>query len=1293
MLAIKKTFRWIGYALILLLILMLIIAGIIRFAIFPNIDQYKDDVSVKISQKIGLKTTIGEIVTDWDGVSPRVLIREIDIYNAENVSALHFENVKGTFSWLSIPMLRPHLSYISVSNSKLTIHRKSDGNIYIAGLPMTGKSEPDLANWLLSQEDIKVNDASVIWQDDMRQAPALSFNQVDFRLKNPAWRQIFGQHLFTLSALPSTGTKYPIIVNGDFFGRDVSNIAAWRGNINLQSKDVSLLPWKQWVDYPIALQDGAGDADIALSFSKNKINKLKANVSLHHLVGKISPDKKPFDAALLSGFVTWEKNKKSTTISAKNINITAKNNLNVYGGSGLVSYLTKNNQPWMNASAAVDTLDLKLLESINESVNLPESFNQWLTNLSPKGTLTNVTLNWQGTKKEPTEYRVKANFDALNMNAYNKIPGFKNLSGQIDANEESGVLTLASKNASLDIKEVLRWPIPAESLNGKVSWNHNKGKLKVLANDINIASPHISGLINASYYMNGVKGGYLDLTGDFNHGNIKYAPFYYPKILNEQTTKWLDSAIVSGKANNVKLLVKGHLKDFPYIDKKNRLNPKLGLFRVTARLSDTVLKYGKSWPKINDLGLDLLFEGNRMELNADKGKILGFNITKSKVTIPELKTATPRTQILNIVSEGQGPITDGINFINSSPVKTVTLGFSDDLKAAGQGMLNLDLSIPLNHVDQSKFKGDYHINDGTMYENANIGLPEVRHIFGTLSFNESGISAQNIKGEMLGGPIQLALSTASDKTINIDATGTMTAAGIQTVAANKVTEALDGRSTWSANIAIKKPLLNIHVQSNLIGMEVNLPAPLGKSADQDGNLSIVKKQTIADEDSFEITYNNIASANILRKKESNELTINRGDIAINTPSKPPSEPGLALRGQFDYINADEWLAIVKESSGSHNQSTLQLSKLDFTVQKLDIFNRSLNGLKATAFPSNGRLQMTVSSEELDGNVEWASAKNNEDTGKITARLKRLHIPSSNENADEEEPNEVRRLDKKYPALDIKADDFKLGKKTLGSLALNAYEDNENWVIEKLEVSNLHSNLTADGTWHNWTRNPNTSLKFTLSTDDIGDTLKQFGQADAVKGGVALISGHLQWPGSPHEFKSADLNGEFIMGASKGQILKVKPGVGRLFGLLTLQSLPRRLTLDFKDLFSEGFAFDEISATAKINSGIMRSDDFFMTGPAAETEIKGETNLKTETQNLQVKVVPHISDSLSLAALAGGPLAGAAAWLAQKILKDPLNKIAQSEYIIIGTWDNPVEHDTEKKEQDKKTNSPLNAQQN
>jgi len=247
MLAVKKISRWFIYTIILVLTIMLITAGIISFFIFPNIHEYKDAISAQISDTIGLKTTIGNIITDWDGISPRILISEIDIYEQNHVSALHLENVKGTFSWLSIPMLRAHLSSISVKNPTLMVQRKKNGDIYVAGIALTGNGEPDLANWLLRQEKIKIKNASLVWHDEMRGAPELSLNKVNLRLTNPAWRKIFGQHLFTFSALPSVGTKQPITIAGDFFGRDISKIKEWHGNINFISQSTDLAVWKTWV--------------------------------------------------------------------------------------------------------------------------------------------------------------------------------------------------------------------------------------------------------------------------------------------------------------------------------------------------------------------------------------------------------------------------------------------------------------------------------------------------------------------------------------------------------------------------------------------------------------------------------------------------------------------------------------------------------------------------------------------------------------------------------------------------------------------------------------------------------------------------------------------------------------------------------------------------------------------------------------------------------------------------------------------------------------------------------------
>ena len=1269
MVVIKKISRWIIYAFALLLALCVLILAIVRFAIYPNIDKYKTDIAAQATKALGQKVTIGNITTGWDNLSPHFVLKDIDVFDAESRPALRLGEVETTLSWLSIPLMQPRLSQLIVHQPELTIRRKEDGIIYLAGISLAGESKPDFANWLLSQAEVKIENANLIWLDDFRKAPPLSLNKLNLTLKNPAWRKLFGQHLFTVSAIPSTGTKLPVEANGSFFGRDVSEIQAWHGEIYLQTDETDLTAWKAWLDYPVDIQRGIGDAKLWLEFDNSQFTSVKSILGLKNLVTQLSQQAEPFAVEHFSGKVNWNKDNRASTVNAQEIKLKASSGLNIEGGSGHLTQSTRNNKPWVDVAINFNQFNLSSIKQLQAYAKIPEDIASKISALSPRGALNDVSLSWVGEPQNPSHYHIKTQFKAFSINAHEHIPGFENLSGNIDANQNNGELVLQSTNANLDLKDILRWPIPANQLNGKITWKINDNKPFIVAKNLYISNPHITGTVDASYNMNGVKGGYLDLSGNFGKGNAKYAPFYYPIILGKSTLHWLDSSILSGKAEDIHLTVKGSLADFPYVTKDNKLDTKLGLFRVSAKISDAVVEYGTDWPVIEGLGLNMLFEGKRMELNANKGHIFSNKIIESKVEIPQLDADWP---MLNIISDAEGTVADGIRFVNESPVKEVALGFTDGLKTAGKGKLHLELKIPMEDLESAKYKGAYKITDGTIFAIADIGLPELSKINGTLNFTDNNLSAQEVNAQILGGPASFSLNTGSDKIIRINASGHITDVGIKKVVSNSFTNTLQGSTDWTGAITIKKPLVDLSIRSNLAGMAVQLPAPLGKSASQPSSLTIDKKQLNSSEDAMNISYGEAVSAKIFRKDSSGTLAFERGDIGINVDAVQPAEAGLSLHGKLDYVNADEWLAIFNKQNNKSEKSVITINKADLSIQKLNIFNRMLNALKIVAKPTDTGLQMGIESQEITGNAEWQSPKNESDAGKIIAKLKNLTIPRGAETISSAEKKEIKRLDRKYPALDITADNFQLGSKQLGSLALNAYEVNEDWLIQSLKISNPDSTLQADGTWHNWSRNPNTYFKFTLITENVGKTLKRFGQPDMIKDGEAEMSGQLRWPGSPHEFETDGLSGNFKLEAKKGQILKAQPGVGRLLGLLSLQSLPRRLTLDFRDLFSEGFAFDKITATAKINNGIMYSDDFFMTGPAAEAKIKGETNLQKETQNIKVKVTPHISDSLSLAALAGGPVAGAAAFVAQKLLKDPFNKIGQSEYVITGTWDNPKE---------------------
>jgi uncharacterized protein (TIGR02099 family) len=1281
----RTLFRWLAYLLTFIFSIILIAIIAIRFFVFPNIDQYKDDIAAFASKTIQRKVTIGDIQTGWRYISPRVSLSDVNVYDEQNRPALTLQKIDTQLSWLSIGLLDLRLSELTAHSPELMIRRDIDGVLYLAGVNLSGRGNPAFANWLLAQSKVGIRNASVTYIDEKRSAPPLSLQQLNLTLSNSAWKSLFGRHEFKLSGLSSIGTDQPIQLSGYFIGRDMSNLQDWRGNIHASLKNTDVAAWRPWLDYSAQLQSGLGNAEADLHFTKLAIDAIDAEVQFENLIISHPQTSKRLTAKELKGQLGWKKSNQRESISIKELNLALDTGLIVQSANGEWVNIDKKNLPWIDAYLSVQSLQINNIAEAAEYFPLPKEWLAWVEGISPNGKISGLKTALSGPPNTLLNYSASADFDQLSVQAYKQLPGFSQFSGSIDLNERKGEVQFNTRDAFLDLKDILRWPIPIDSMQGAIEWKIMPQSTQVFVDKLQVKNSHIAGVIKAQYEYNASAGDRLDLNAKFNQGNAKFAPFYYPVILGEETLHWLDTSILSGRAEDVNVIIKGRIADFPFVNQKHQPDPSLGLFKVTAKIQEAVIEYGTGWPLIRGLNTDMLFEGKRMLLNASKGNVLGNKIISSVVEIPQLDADWP---MLNIISEVDGPVREGIKFVNDSPVKQVTMGFTEPLKTAGDAHLHLELNIPLQDLEAAHYAGAYQIKNGTLFANDAVGLPELSKINGTLNFTENGLNANNIATEIMGGAARISLNTGKDKIININASGKIGDAAIKKLVSHPISNALHGTTDWKGDIQIKKPLADFVFTSNLVGMSVNLPSPFNKEAGQIMPLKIEKSQTQANSDVIELQYGELIQGNIVRIESDGKWAIDRGEIGINQAANLPASKGLVLKAHFDTLDVDSWLAFFKESSATQTvtqaNETLPtwLNQVDVSANTLKIINRNVHQLKATAKPSPTGVKLSIQSQELVGDATWQ----HEGNGKITAKLKHLIIPSSTDKSEPVAKGEIKRLSKEYPALDLEVENFEIGEKKLGALAVNAFENGDNWEIQKFTISNPDFVLSGDGVWQNWTRAPNTALKFNLQAESIGKSLKRFGQPDAVRGGKATITGQLRWPGSPHEFDTSGLSGNIKLDAEKGQITKVQPGVGRLLGLLSLQSLPRRLSLDFRDLFSDGFAFDKISATAIATNGILRSNDFYMTGPAAETKIQGETNLKTETQNLRITVIPHVSDSLSLAALAGGPIVGAAAFVAQKLLKDPFNKIASTEYVITGTWDNPQEVESKKESQDKQKES-------
>ena len=244
-------------------------------------------------------------------------------------------------------------------------------------------------------------------------------------------------------------------------------------------------------------------------------------------------------------------------------------------------------------------------------------------------------------------------------------------------------------------------------------------------------------------------------------------------------------------------------------------------------------------------------------------------------------------------------------------------------------------------------------------------------------------------------------------------------------------------------------------------------------------------------------------------------------------------------------------------------------------------------------------------------------------------------------------------------------------KQFGRLELLAKQHERNWFLDKMNLINPDGVLKADGKWDMSPAAQQTHINLSLEISNAGAMLARSGYPNTVKDGNGKLEGAFSWPGGPDDFSYATLDGALKLDTGKGQFLKIDPGIGKLLSILSLQALPKRITLDFTDIFSEGFKFDNITGTAQVTHGVLSTNDFKIDGSAAKVTMKGQIDLDRETQDLRVRVLPTVGNSVSLlGAFAAGPVVGVGVFIANKIMREPLDKLVSFEYNISGTWVEP-----------------------
>ena len=816
--------------------------------------------------------------------------------------------------------------------------------------------------------------------------------------------------------------------------------------------------------------------------------------------------------------------------------------------------------------------------------------------------------------------------------------------------------------------------------------------------------------------------GILDLQGSLSRGDGSRVHRYLPLVLDEEVRHYVRDAVTKGQVSEVKFKVKGPVWHLPFADAAQ------GDFQVSAKVRNGHFVYvpkalqppgAAPWPALTELNGELLFSRASLDVKVASGKVAGLpglQLLKGEARIANLE----HQPAVEVAVEVKGALSDALGFVNGSPLGAMTEHALADATATGTADYRFRLRLPIDAIETSTVQGTVTLpgNDLKFLAQAPL-LGQAR---GVVNVTDQGFSVAGAQARLLGGEVRidggtrpLASADGAKTSVAFKAQGTVSADGLRQATelglASRVAANLSGSTAYSATLQFRQgmPIPEVMVSSSLQGMALNLPAPLAKTAESilpvrfENQLvpgSMDAGQTLQDQLSLSI--GQVAAISYLRDLSGKDVRVVRGSIAVGleagetTPTPPV---GVGAHVNLAALDLDAWESVLGQTpgagvappvpgapSGLDDAMGYLPNMMAIRTKQLKVQGRSLNNVVVGASRDGLNWRANIDAAELNGYLEFRQP-GAQGAGRVYARLSRLSLAASEASKVEamldEQPASI-------PALDIVVEDLELRGRKLGRVEFAAVNRGgspaeggvREWRLNKFNVILPEAVLTATGNWAALPAGPGAarplnqrrrvSMDFKLDIADSGALLGRFGMNGVIRRGKGELEGKIAWMGSPLSLDYPSLNGEFHVDVASGQFMKAEPGIAKLLGVLSLQSLPRRLTLDFRDVFSQGFAFDFVRGDVAIRRGVAHTNNLQMSGVNAAVLMDGHASIADETQSLKVVVVPEINaGTASLIATAINPVVGLGSFLAQMFLRRPLMEAATQEFQIDGSWDEPI----------------------
>lgn len=1306
---------------VLFVIISLAVVVQLGRALFPVLNDYRDEMEQQLSAQLGVQVEVGNITAKWTGLRPRVTLTGVAVSNLSGEPVFQVEQVSAEVSLLST--LRDwRLGFRKVSFNGLsgTLHQNERGSWWVQGLarmappsPEAVTQEPrfrDPVDIFLFGRRVELSDTQLILR--FRSGLTTDLTIPYIRLENDTQF-----HRLTASfGVDEEQQSLSLVVEGVGDPRDEVGFNS-RGYLRLQrfpSAKVlaalnipdDLLSRDTDVDSDSGWRDD-GRVTVSLWFE----GTASRGLTWHGAAAvEGSPLRPPahvqLPASMRSRFSgSWEP-QRGWQLSASALQLSWAD-----FDSPLLD-LRLSGRYGEKTEMALAHLDLAAWHHAVQRAGLLQGHaKEVLDTLRPHGALRNIHI-----ERRPAEqglFALRGNIVDGRVSAWHGAPALRGVTGVVEASALGGEVRLRTEQGfAMRFPLLYDEPLSFHHAEGAVRWEvdpevrtaYVSSGLLTLSNDEVRARGHF----NLHLPFNGTDKPEMTLMVGVREGRARLHKALVPRTVPQPLLHWLDRAIVGGDVREAGFIYHGSLAAD---------SDTARVIQLHGQVANADIAYDPAWPALRQGSGELYLDDQNLRVKNLIGALGQVEIQNGEVRLESLAEDGFGVAVqASLVGDSQ----EAKRILEQTPLHD--LGGEELASWQWQGPLaaDLDILVPLDADLSDAARQQVKVR----FAGNQLHMPELDLTFadleGQLTYDSAtGLSSAGIDARLWNAPVHATMRTepsADGRTLIVQFQGRADVADVGAWSQRPELSFASGQSPVTGELRV--PMggsgpLRFNLHSSLEGVTLAAPPPLQKAAAEARPLRVLIERQAGNASKSRYTFM-LDGVGELRW-ESRDGRMLAADLSLAKASEPLQSGLFMIRGPVAEADALVWRNVLQQyldalaakagreaaSAAPAVASPSLAIRADLQIAALQAGDLRLNDVRLRAIEEEQSWRVEVEHEALAGRVIWPL-----DETPLKVDLERLYLPEEDEPVSVEAGDKVagfgidgialtgdpfvtsadsfwRSLDlSTVPAMDVQVVDLRNGATALGRWAMK---------LRPIERGLLAYDLTANafgltisgrgkpGAELVWTRTPGGDSSYfsgVIRGRNLADTFRQLNLDPALTSESATLDVDLQWPGPPVELDLLELEGVVDLLVQRG-IFSRGGSVGenpllKLIGLLNFDTLARRLRLDFSDLGATGLAYEQIDGTLLFRAGAVHiREPLQVNTPASHLQLVGDLNMAEETLETQLVATLPLAGNLTVAAaLTGGVPLAIGVYVAGKIFKDQMDRVSSLRYNVTGNWDNP-----------------------